>query len=75
LKDGRQASHACESHRGDFNQPFGRPELQAKFRDLAGHVLTSEGVAHAEAMFDTFERVSDVHAAIGALRAYSRRGG
>ena len=22
LTDGRQSTHACESHRGDFQQPF-----------------------------------------------------
>src|SRR5690606_21610887 len=32
LKNGRQATHARESHRGDFNDPFDPAELQEKFR-------------------------------------------
>jgi len=35
LKDGRRATHACESHRGDFNQPFEPEEIRRKFRELA----------------------------------------
>ena len=45
LKDGRSATHACDSHRGDFQQPFAESELRAKFRELAGVVLTPEGVS------------------------------
>jgi 2-methylcitrate dehydratase PrpD len=55
LKDGRQESHACESHRGDFNQPFEESELREKFRELAGEVLTREGIERAEASIDRCE--------------------
>ncbi|MCC6534415.1 MAG: MmgE/PrpD family protein [Burkholderiales bacterium] len=72
LKDGRSAQHACESHRGDFNQPFELAELHAKFRELAGHVLTDEGVERALAMAQGLDRIGDVRAAIAALGAYAR---
>src|SRR6202044_3924350 len=48
LIDGRNASHACDSHRGDFYQPFAETELRDKFRELAGTVLTAEGVGLIE---------------------------
>jgi len=48
LKDGRQATDARESHRGDFNDPFTDAEMQEKFRELAGFVLTAEGVRRVE---------------------------
>ena len=44
LADGRSATHACDSHRGDFHQPFAEAELRDKFRELAATVLTQEGV-------------------------------
>ena len=44
LTDGRQASHACESHRGDFHEPFTESEISDKFRELAATVLTPLGV-------------------------------
>jgi 2-methylcitrate dehydratase PrpD len=43
LTDGRQAAHSCESHRGDFHQPFAESEIHDKFRELAGTVLTQAG--------------------------------
>src|SRR5437763_388037 len=52
LTDGRQATHARDSHRGDFDEPFTEAELRAKFRELAGTVLTSEGAAQVEAAVD-----------------------
>ena len=36
LTDGRTASLACDSHRGDFQQPFAESELRDKFRELGG---------------------------------------
>jgi hypothetical protein len=52
LTDGRSATHACDSHRGDFNQPFSEGELREKFRELAGCALTAEGVALVEQAAD-----------------------
>ncbi len=72
LTDGRQASRACESHRGDFMQPFERSELDAKFADLAGRVLVREGVECAAAMIADLEAVADVDEAFAALGRYAR---
>jgi 2-methylcitrate dehydratase PrpD len=55
LKDGRAATHACESHEGDFNRPFAEVVLRGKFRELAGHVLTPDGVAQVEQAIDRSE--------------------
>jgi 2-methylcitrate dehydratase PrpD len=56
LKDGRTATHDCESHRGDFNQPFEESELRGKFADLAGLVLTGEGVSRVQDAIEHCER-------------------
>ena len=60
LKDGRKATHACDSHEGDFNQPFAESVLRGKFRVLAGHVLTPEGVAQVEQALDRCEEWESV---------------
>lgn len=72
LKDGRCASAAVESHRGDFDAPFERSELLEKFRELAAHVLTGEGVRHAEAMLLGMDDCSDVRTAIRSLAGHLR---
>jgi len=74
LKDGRTATVSVESHRGDFDAPFDRQELLEKFRELASHVLTGEGVRHAEAMLLAMDEVADFRGAIDALRGYVRPG-
>ena len=55
LNDGRSATHACTSHRGDFQQPFAETELRGKFRELAGTVLTPDGVMLVEQAVDRCE--------------------
>jgi 2-methylcitrate dehydratase PrpD len=55
LTDGRQATHARDSHRGDFSEPFSEAEIRAKFRDLAGTVLTEEGARAVERAVDECE--------------------
>jgi 2-methylcitrate dehydratase PrpD len=55
LTDGRSATYACDSHRGDFDQPFTEAELRNKFRELAGAVLTQEGVRLTEQAVDDCE--------------------
>ena len=52
LRDGRSATAACESHRGDFQQPFAEAELREKFRELAGTALTPDGVMLVEQAVD-----------------------
>ena len=70
LKDGRKATHAVESHRGDFHQPFAESELREKFRTLAGEVLTPQGVACAEEMVDRCESWPSVRDLPDALRRF-----
>ena len=72
LKDGRRSTHACESHRGDFQQPFAESEIREKFRELAGIVLTSEGVARIEELAERCERWQSVRELTEALRRYGR---
>jgi 2-methylcitrate dehydratase PrpD len=68
LKDGRQSTHACESHRGDFNQPFEESELREKFRELAGHVLTPVSAARVEEAIDRAEQWKSVRELTDLLR-------
>jgi len=75
LKDGRHATHARQSHRGDFMQPFARSELDSKFRALSAEVLTDEGVARAEAIFAQLEGIDDIRSALATLRSHVRSGG
>lgn len=74
LKDGRSATAAVQSHRGDFNAPFDRQALLDKFRELAGHVLTGEGVRQAEATMLAMDEVADYRAAMNALRSHVQTG-
>lgn len=67
LKDGRCASAEVQSHRGDFNQPFDRIEILEKFRELAGHVLTLEGVRRAETMLLGLDGIENVGSALRSL--------
>jgi 2-methylcitrate dehydratase PrpD len=71
LTDGRGATHARDSHRGDFQDPFSEAELRAKFRELASVVLTADGAAAVEA---AVERCEDWDNA-GVLTALCRRHG
>src|SRR5271163_4384019 len=52
LTDGRSATHSRDSHRGDFSDPFSEAELRDKFRELAGVVLSAEGVDAVERAID-----------------------
>jgi 2-methylcitrate dehydratase PrpD len=72
LKDGRQATHACESHRGDFQQPYAESEIRAKFHELAGSVLTPAGTARAEEAVDRCEQWRSVRELTDLLRRHGR---
>lgn len=72
LKDGRQSTHACESHRGDFLRPFDESELREKFHELAGVVLTPGGVAHVEQSVDRCDEWASVRELTAQLRRYGR---
>jgi 2-methylcitrate dehydratase PrpD len=72
LTDGRQATHARDSYRGDFSEPFTEAELRAKFRELAGTVLTSEGAARLEAAVDRCEEWTSLAELTDLFRRYGR---
>jgi len=72
LKDGRQSTHACESHRGDFNRPFAESEIRAKFHELAGTVLTAEGSKRVEAAVDRSEEWKSVRELIALMRKHGK---
>ena len=55
LTDGRQATHVCDSHRGDFNDPFEETEIRGKFRQLATTLLPDNLVAETEQAIDRCE--------------------
>src|SRR3954447_14011149 len=70
LTDGRQATHSRDSHRGDFSEPFAESELRAKFRELAGTVLTSEGAAQVEAAVDRCDEWASLAELTDLFRRY-----
>jgi 2-methylcitrate dehydratase PrpD len=72
LKDGRQGARACESHRGDFQQPFEELEIRAKFRELASCALTPEGIARTEEAVDRCERWASARELTDLLRCHGR---
>ena len=72
LNDGRSATHACDSHRGDFQQPFAETELRGKFRELAGTVLTPDGVRLVEQAVLRCETWDSVEVLTTLCRRYVR---
>jgi 2-methylcitrate dehydratase PrpD len=72
LQDGRTGTHARESHRGDFNEPFAESELREKFRELSAQVLTPEGVARIEDMVERCEEWTSVRELAEAVRRHAR---
>jgi 2-methylcitrate dehydratase PrpD len=72
LTDGRSATHARDSHRGDFQEPFTEAELREKFRELAGVVLTPEGAAAVEQAVDRCDEWHDVGTLTALCRRHSR---
>jgi len=72
LTDGRQAVRAGDSQRGDFQRPFTEAEIRGKFRELAGVVLTPEGVPRVEDAVERCEDWESVDELTGLLRRYGR---
>jgi 2-methylcitrate dehydratase PrpD len=72
LADGRSATHACDSHRGDFQRPFAEAELRDKFRELAGVVLAPEGVSLVEQAVDRCDQWDNVEVLTALCRRYGR---
>jgi hypothetical protein len=72
LTDGRQTTHERESHRGDFQQPFAEAEIRDKFRELAGTVLTPEGITAVERAVDRCDDWRSVDELTALLRRHGR---
>ena len=72
LNDGRSHTVTLESHRGDYQRPFAESELRAKFQELAGLVLTPEGVSRVQAAVDRAETWASVRELPVLLRRYGR---
>jgi 2-methylcitrate dehydratase PrpD len=72
LTDGRQATHSRDSHRGDFNEPFAESEIRAKFRELAGTVLTETGAREVERAVDRIEEWAEISELTDLLRRSGR---
>ncbi len=67
LTDGRQITRLRESARGDFQEPYREDEVRAKFRELAGLVLSAGAVTRVEelvARLDELPRLSDLVVAL-----------
>jgi 2-methylcitrate dehydratase PrpD len=72
LRDGRRATHACDNFRGDFTRPYEERELREKFRELAGTVLTAEGVAKVEQAVARVEQWSSARELTSLMRLHAR---
>ncbi len=72
LADGRSSTQACDSHRGDFQQPFAELEIREKYRDLAAVVLTAEGAKAVEQAVDRSERWESLAELTALFRRHSR---
>jgi 2-methylcitrate dehydratase PrpD len=65
--DGRQVTRLRESARGDFQEPYREDEVRAKFRELAGVVLSPSAVTRVEELverLDELEHLSDLVVAL-----------
>jgi 2-methylcitrate dehydratase PrpD len=72
LADGRSATNARDSHRGDFNDQFSDAEMRAKFRELAGVILTSDGAIAVEHVVDRIEAWPLIAELTDLLRRHGR---
>src|SRR5713101_1590273 len=66
--DGRQVTRLRESARGDYQDPYREGEVRSKFRELAGLVLSSAGVARVEGLVDRLDELPRVGDLVEALR-------
>ncbi len=68
LTDGRRATRLRESARGDFQDPYTEAEIRAKFRELAGVVLSPAGVKRVESLVDRLDDLPGLRELVAALR-------
>jgi 2-methylcitrate dehydratase PrpD len=66
--DGRQVTRLRESARGDYQHPYREDEIRAKFRELAGVVLSPAGVARVQDLVDRLDELPRLAALVEALR-------
>ena len=74
LADGRRLTRLRESARGDFQDPYGEDEVRAKFRELAGLVLSPGGVARVETLVDRLDELPRLGSLVDALRGHAGAG-
>ena len=72
LTDGRSSTQACDSHRGDFREPFAESEIRGKFQELAAAVLTPEGAAEVERAVARADQWGSVGELTRLLRRHGR---
>ena len=72
LKNGQQITKTCESAKGDFQRPYQESEIREKFHELAGLVLTSQGVTALESAIDRVEQWTSLDSLTSVLRQHSR---
>jgi hypothetical protein len=72
LKDGRHTMRACDDDRR-AGAPQNESEIRAKFRELAGLVLTQEGVEAAERAIAGCESWTSIDPLVTVLRRHGRR--
>ena len=65
---GRQVTRTRESARGDYQDPYREDEIRAKFRELAGVVLSAEGVARTEQIVDRLDDLPRLGSLVETLR-------
>jgi 2-methylcitrate dehydratase PrpD len=66
--DGRRVTRLRESARGDFQDPYSETEIRAKFHELAGVVLSPDGVTRIEALVDRLDELTRFGNFVAALR-------
>jgi 2-methylcitrate dehydratase PrpD len=71
LTDGRQTTRLCESPRGDYQRPYAESEVREKFRELAGFVLSREGVSAVERVVDQCDRLGSLRELTDQMRRHS----
>jgi 2-methylcitrate dehydratase PrpD len=69
LTDGRQLTRLRESARGDFQEPYRDDEIRAKFRELAGVVLSPAAVARVEALIERLDALPHLSDLVVGLRS------
>jgi 2-methylcitrate dehydratase PrpD len=67
LTDGRQLTRLRESARGDFQEPYRDDEVRAKFRELAGLVLSPASVTRVEELVDRLDELPRLRDLVVAL--------